>query len=92
MDAPAVNISTVRTHRDIAIRFADNGPGMQEEIRKRLFKPFSRSAQADRNRKPGIGLGLALSRDIARSIGGDLSLEKSTPQGTTFVLTLPLGE
>ena len=92
VDAPAVNISTVRTHRDIAIRFADNGPGMQEEIRKRLFKPFSRSAQADRNRKPGIGLGLALSRDIARSIGGDLSLEKSTPQGTTFVLTLPLGE
>ena len=91
-DAPAVNISTVRSHRSIIIRFADNGPGMQEEIKARLFKPFSRSAQADRNRKPGIGLGLALSRDIARSIGGNLSLEKSTPQGTTFILTLPLGE
>ena len=92
VDAPAVNISTVRSHRDIIIRFADNGPGMQDEIKARLFKPFSRSAQADRNRKPGIGLGLALSRDIARSIGGNLSLEKSSPQGTTFILTLPLGE
>ena len=92
VDAPAVNISTVRSHRDIAIRFADNGPGMQDEIKARLFKHFSRSAQADRNRKPGIGLGLALSRDIARSIGGGLTLEKSTPRGTTFLLTLPLGE
>lgn len=92
VDSPAMAISTVRNTRNLVIRLADNGPGMQEEIRKRLFRPFSRSSQADLNRKPGVGLGLALSRDIARSIGGDLALEKSTPQGTTFILTLPIGE
>ena len=38
----------------------------------------------------GVGLGLALSRDIARSIGGDLVLEKSSEKGTVFTLSLPL--
>ena len=55
-------------------------------------RPFSRSAKSESGRKPGVGLGLALSRDLARSIGGDLSLEKSDSKGSTFLLTLPLGE
>ena len=84
-----VSVSTMRSHRSLQVRFADNGPGMQDEARHRLFQPFSHTAQPG---KPGIGLGLALSRDIARSIGGELSLEKSTSRGTTFILTLPLGE
>ena len=89
VDAPAVAISTMRSHRSLLVRFADNGPGMTDEVRRHLFQPFSHTAQPG---QPGIGLGLALSRDIARSIGGELSLEKSTPQGTTFILSLPLGE
>ena len=89
VNAPAVAISTMRSHRNLLVRFADNGPGMRDEVRRRLFQPFSHTAQPG---KPGIGLGLALSRDIARSIGGELSVEKSTSQGTSFILTLPLGE
>lgn len=89
VNAPAVTISTMRSHRSLQVRFADNGPGMQDDVRRHLFQPFSHTAQPN---KPGIGLGLALSRDIARSIGGELSLEKSTSQGTSFILTLPLGE
>lgn len=87
---PAVSIAVVRKHRELAIRFADNGKGMAEEVKKKLFRPFSRSAQAVQGRKPGVGLGLALSRDVARSVGGELSLEKSDEKGTTFLLTLPL--
>lgn len=88
---PAVNLSVVRKHDSLAIRFADNGPGLAEDVSKSsLFRPFSRSAHADKGRQPGIGLGLALSRDMARSIGGDLALEKSDSSGTTFLLTLPL--
>lgn len=87
---PAVNISVVRKHRELAIRFADNGRGMADDVRRRLFRPFSRSAAAEQGRKPGVGLGLALSRDVARSVGGELSLEKSDENGTTFLLTLPL--
>ncbi len=89
---PSVHISVIRTHRMLAIRFSDNGPGIAPELQKDLFRPFSRSAKAESGRKPGVGLGLALSRDMARSIGGDLVLETSSDKGCTFVLTLPLGE
>ncbi len=87
-----VNISVHVTHRALTIRFADHGKGMEEEAKKTLFRPFSRSAGATSTRKPGVGLGLALSRDLARSIGGELTLENSSEKGTTFLLTLPLGE
>lgn len=89
---PAVSISTIQTHRTLSIRFSDNGPGISQEARKNLFRPFSRSAKAANGRKPGVGLGLALSRDLARSIGGELQLERSDEKGCTFLLTLPLGE
>ena len=61
-------------------------------MQKKLFRPFSHTQKAEDSHKPGIGLGLALSRDLARSIGGDLILERSSAQGATFLLTLPLGE
>ncbi|MBR3926097.1 MAG: HAMP domain-containing histidine kinase [Akkermansia sp.] len=89
---PAISINVLQNHRSLAIRFADNGPGIPQELQKDLFRPFSRSAKSESGRKPGVGLGLALSRDLARSIGGELSLEKSDSKGSTFLLTLPLGE
>lgn len=90
--APAVSINVIQTHRTLSLRFTDNGPGIAPEARHKLFHPFSRTAQAASGRKPGVGLGLALSRDLARSIGGELMLERSDEKGTTFLLTLPLGE
>lgn len=91
-ETPAININVVRTHNTLGIRFTDNGPGIPQELQKSLFRPFSRSAKAEHGRKPGVGLGLALARDIARSIGGDLVLEKSSSAGSTFLLTLPIGD
>ena len=88
-DAPAVNIQTLQTHRTLIIRFSDNGIGMPPAQQKKLFRPFARSSE--RAEKPGVGLGLALSRDLARSIGGNLILERSDANGTTFALSLPLG-
>lgn len=87
---PAITISTMRGHDSLSIRFADNGPGIPAKLQRGIFRPFSRSARDVEGRKPGIGLGLALSRDVARSIGGNLILEKSDDKGTAFTLTLPL--
>lgn len=89
---PSLNIAVVRNHNTLSIRFIDNGPGIPEELRRDLFRPFSRSASADQGRKPGIGLGLALARDLARSIGGNLELEKTGEAGSTFLLTIPIGD
>ena len=91
-DAPTVSIQVIQTHRYLALRFTDNGSGISPAMQKRIFRPFSRSQEALDGRKPGTGLGLALSHDLARSIGGSLTLERSSPSGTTFLLSLPIGE
>ncbi len=87
---PTISISTMRGHDTLSIRFADNGPGIPPKWQRGIFRPFSRSAKDVEGRKPGVGLGLALSRDVARSLGGNLVLEKSNDKGTAFTLTLPL--
>ena len=91
-ERPSVGIHALQTHRTLSIRFTDNGSGIPADQQKRLFQPFTRSPKAVSEQKPGIGLGLALSRDLARSIGGNLVLERSDAHGSTFLLTLPLGE
>jgi signal transduction histidine kinase len=67
------------------ITLTDNGPGVPERVRERLFQPFSASQTPE-----GSGLGLAISRELARAHGGDLELAATGPKGATFELTLPL--
>ncbi|HEY8574095.1 HAMP domain-containing sensor histidine kinase [Phenylobacterium sp.] len=66
------------------IRVADNGPGIPERLRERLFQPFAGSGRPD-----GVGLGLAIARELAQAHGGDLMLAQSTPKGAVFELRLP---
>ena len=66
------------------ITFADNGPGLPSKTCDNLFKPFTVSSRRD-----GSGLGLALSRDLARAMGAELELAQTGPTGTSFKLTLP---
>jgi len=71
----------------IEIRVSDHGPGIPEVERRRIFKPFHKSADAAAETRPGVGLGLALSLRLARSIGGRLECE-GTSGGACFVLIL----
>lgn len=68
----------------------DRGPGIPASERRRLFQPFRKSAEAAARSAPGVGLGLALSRRLARDMGGDLEYQGALPCGAAFVLTLPL--
>ena len=68
----------------LAIDVADSGPGIPERLTEAIFEPF-RKANAS---APGVGLGLAISRALARQMQGDLVLLK-TASGATFRLTLP---
>ncbi len=67
----------------------DDGPGIAEEDRERLFKPFGRLGEAGQS-TPGLGLGLYLSRQIAELQGGELRAESASDRGSTFSLYLPL--
>jgi signal transduction histidine kinase len=66
------------------IRVSDNGPGVPERLRERLFQPFAGSGRPD-----STGLGLAIARELAQGHGGDLSLSVTGVEGTVFELRLP---
>jgi len=66
------------------IRISDDGPGVPERIRDRLFQPFAGSGRPD-----STGLGLAIARELAQGHGGDLTLSVTGEQGTVFELRLP---
>jgi signal transduction histidine kinase len=79
-----------RGSRGVQLSVRDHGPGVSKPSR-RLFRSFSKSAREAAHSAPGIGLGLALSRRLARGMGGDLRLERCPEEGASFVLTLPAG-
>jgi signal transduction histidine kinase/CheY-like chemotaxis protein len=72
---------------------SDTGPGIAEHHWHRLFNPFSQADSSTTRIFGGTGLGLALSRDLARALGGDLVLMKSeVGAGSTFQITIDAGE
>ncbi len=68
----------------LLIEIEDNGPGIPEKVRDRLFQAFVSSARAG-----GSGLGLAIARELTLAQGGRLSLIRSTKAGTVFRIDLP---
>jgi signal transduction histidine kinase len=79
-----VIVSLAGSNGDHVIRLADNGPGLPERARTHLFQPFAGSG-----RRGGVGLGLAIARELAQGHGGDLVLVDTGPRGTVFELRLP---
>lgn len=71
----------------LQIDVADQGKGIPPALQDQVFEPFFRGS----SETPGVGLGLAISRAVARQMGGDLTLVQ-VPQGTTFRLTVPAPE
>lgn len=72
------------TDKEIEIRIADNGPGINSEIRPQLFKPFLTT------KAKGLGMGLAVCRYIVEHHGGRIWVGKSGETGTTFHIALPI--
>ncbi|HVK79962.1 MAG TPA: ATP-binding protein, partial [Verrucomicrobiae bacterium] len=67
----------------------DNGPGIPEDLYEEAFRPFSRLDETRSRNQKGVGLGLAIARDVARSHGGDILLSQSPLGGLRATLRLP---
>jgi heavy metal sensor kinase len=86
----SIRVELDETDAGYAIAVKDKGPGIPAEIRERIFERFFRGDGSRRwSAHDGAGLGLALARWIARAHGGDVVLARSSPSGSTFVISLP---
>jgi signal transduction histidine kinase len=76
----------------VQITVRDHGPGVPRAEFGRIFRPFHRAKRDADGPQSGLGLGLALARGLARSLGGDLRLARDSREGAEFTLTLPAHE
>ena len=82
--SPRVDVRARREGSVIAIEVADNGPGIPETVRGRLFEAFQSAA------KPGgTGLGLAIAMELVQAHAGTIAVGETGPDGTVFVITIP---
>ena len=70
--------------------FKDNGIGMSEEFLEQVFEPFSRAADGRVSKIQGTGLGMPISRNIVRMMGGDIKVKSRLGEGSQFIVTMYL--
>jgi signal transduction histidine kinase len=79
-------------HADtVEIRVRDTGVGIPEDRFRAIFEPFVQGGRALNRPDEGVGLGLAISRDLARGMGGDITVESAVGRGSLFTVSLPRG-
>ena len=88
----AVRVTLRREKQTAVLRVADTGPGIPADCRESIFQPFFRVDKSRSREMGGVGLGLALVREIAVLHGGSVTVESGSENGTTFVVTLPLAQ
>ena len=71
------------------ITVSDSGPGIPEDQRSSIFEPFVQLERSFASEREGVGLGLSISRALARGMGGDLNVESEVGRGSTFIFSLP---
>ena len=74
----------------VSIQVEDTGIGVAPEKAEQLFQPFTQADSSTTREYGGTGLGLAIVRKLANAMGGDVVLQSSSPEGSTFVATLNL--
>ena len=89
-ESKKVEISLIRKDKNALIIIDDDGPGIKEKDYSSVFKAFYRIESSRNLSTGGLGLGLTIARDIARSHGGEIKLEKSNLGGLRATLSVPI--
>ncbi|RME28017.1 MAG: sensor histidine kinase, partial [Deltaproteobacteria bacterium] len=87
-EAGRVDLRVARDGPQVITEVADTGPGIPAHQRDAIFEPFHRLPGRGR-RADGVGLGLAISRGLARAMGGELTVSSAVGRGSRFTLRLP---
>ena len=88
--AKSVSVMIYSRHNSIIVRIDDNGPGIPEEELEHVFTAFYRTEQSRSRDTGGVGLGLAVTRDIIDAHGGKITLSNRRPHGLRAIIELPL--
>jgi two-component system, NtrC family, sensor kinase len=81
-----IELKTWKSNASISISIKDNGPGIPEEYRNRIYDPFFTTKDPGK----GTGLGLSITYSIIKKLGGTITLDTKALEGTLFVVTLPI--
>lgn len=84
-ESGTISVDLRRTGESLEIRIRDNGPGIAEPVRDKLFDPF-----VSYGKENGTGMGLTVVQKIVHDHGGDVVVEKTSVEGTTFRIKIPL--
>ena len=90
--ASHVQVSARKRGESVEVRIADDGPGISDEAKAKLFDMFYTANNARGDGRRGLGLGLSLCRSIVQAHGGSITVEDNYPKGAIFSFTLPLAE
>ena len=90
-----IHLTAGRRRDQLVLSVRDHGPGIDPAFRSDLFIAFRRAERRAGDAVPGVGLGLALARALARDLGGELTLDSAPPgtagdTGACFTLALPM--
>ncbi|WP_373521605.1 ATP-binding protein [Aquiflexum sp.] len=86
LNHPTIGITTKNLEDKIEISVKDNGPGIPDSIKDKIFQPFFTTKPTG----SGTGLGLSLSYDIVKAHGGEIKVASEEGEGTEFIIQLPL--
>ncbi len=84
-----ITVDVDATESEVIIRVHDTGPGIAPDRMATIFDPFVQAGRFGEPRKEGVGLGLAISRELARAMGGELTAVSGLGRGSTFTVRLP---
>ena len=84
----AITLSCIPVDDQVAVRVQDNGAGIPADRQALIFEPFVQGERALNRPTEGVGLGLAISRELAQGMGGTLTVESEVGRGSVFTLTL----